>query len=80
MDRLEDEMFAKALEIKGIKRTKDMYEKARHPHICSMCQDENTFNQMGYRLKVNCLRDYEQPYLFICEECYESLLDGKETD
>lgn len=80
-ERIEDTMFAKALELKGIKRTKSMYEKAEYPHICSMCQDENTRNEVGYRLKIHCIRDYEQPYIFICPECYESLTDDtKKSD
>lgn len=73
---IEDTMFAKALEIKGIKRTQSMYEKADHPHICSMCQDENTFNKLGYRMRVDTIRDYSQPYLFVCEECFNSLPKG----
>lgn len=81
MDKIEDTLFAKALEAKGIKRTKDMYEKATYPHICSMCQDENSFNQVGYKLKTKCIRDFEEPYLFICEECWSSLpSDTKESN
>lgn len=68
---IEDEIFAHALEVKGIKRTKSMYEPARHKHKCTLCADET--NEVGYRLKAEFVEGTDTPYLFICNECFESL-------
>lgn len=70
---IEDEMFARALNILGLKRTKDMYKESRYPHKCSMCLDNP--NMAGYMLKPEFVSDYETPYMFICQECWESLPD-----
>lgn len=69
----EDEIFMSALEAQGLKRTKDMYEKASLPHICSMCLEDNG-TTLGYRLKIDLVEDYNSPYLYICNECYKELL------
>lgn len=71
---IEDEIFAHALEIKGIKRTKSMYESARYPHKCTLCTDE--INEVGYRLKSEFVESTETPYLFICKECFDSLKEN----
>lgn len=74
MERIEDEIFASALETSGIKRTKAMYERALFPHWCTMCYDKDTVNYYGYRLKPEFVSYGEDtPYLFICDECYEEL-------
>lgn len=72
---IEDEMFAKALDIVGLKRTKNMYTKSKYPHRCSMCLDDMKIT--GYKLKSEYVCDYKVPYMFICQECYESLPDDK---
>lgn len=68
---IEDEMFVKALDIVGLKRSKDMYKKSKYPHRCSMCLDSP--NMAGYKLKPEFVSGYETPYMFICQECYDSL-------
>lgn len=70
---IEDEMFTKALEIKGIKRTKSMYKKSIFPHCCNMCLDKNEDALLGYALKIKYVTDWDTPYLFICDDCYNSL-------
>lgn len=75
---IEDEIFAKALDVMGIKRTKDMYEKAKYPHICSMCAGDS--NEVGYKLKSKYVHDSGIPYLFICQECWESLPSDTDKD
>lgn len=78
-EKLEDKIFLKALEAKGIKRTKKMYERAEHPHRCSMCQCEEdiTINDLrkGYRLTIPYVSDFNEPYIFICDDCYKELPD-----
>lgn len=73
-ERLEDLIFASALEASGIKRTKDMYTKAKGLHYCTMCKE---LTQPTYKLKEEyvTLGD-ETPYLFICFDCYEELPNG----
>ena len=73
-DRIEDKIFASALGAKGIKRTKDMYTKGLYPHTCRMC-GENSRDTQSYILKSEYVTDFNTPYLFICEECYEELGD-----
>lgn len=75
---VEDEMFAKALDIIGIKRTKDMYEKSKYPHICNMCLED--MKMAGYKLKTEYVNGYETPYMFICQECWESLPERTESN
>lgn len=70
---IEDEMFANAIQAQQITRTKDMYERATFPHVCSMCTDENVLNEIGYKLKREYVESLNTPYLFICKECYEEL-------
>lgn len=71
---IEDEIFDTAINVQGIKRTKSMYEKARYLHNCSMCLDESK-KEVAYRLKIEYVRDYATPYIFICDECYNELPD-----
>lgn len=52
---------------------KDMYEKAEYPHNCSICTEDNG---IGYKMKLEYVKDWHQPYLFICDECYEDLPNG----
>lgn len=75
---VEDEMFAKALDVLGLKRTKDMYKESRYPHECSMCLESP--NMAGYILKPEFISDYETPYMFICQECWENLPSDKKKD
>ena len=75
-DRIEDKIFASSLEAKGIKRTKDMYTKSLYPHICGMC-GENSRDIQSYILKLEYVTDFNTPYLFICEDCYEELDNEK---
>ena len=75
-NRIEDKIFASALEAKGIKRTKGMYTKGLYPHTCRMC-GENSRDIQSYILKSEYVTDFNTPYLFICEECYEELDDEK---
>lgn len=75
---VEDEMFAKALDIIGIKRTKDMYEKSKYPHRCNMCLED--MKMAGYKLKKEFVSGYETPYMFICQECWENLPSDKKKD
>jgi hypothetical protein len=69
---IEDEMFAKALEIIGIRRTKKMYHKAKLLHHCSMC-DNISEPSVGYALNLDKVSGFDTPYLYICPECYEEL-------
>lgn len=75
---IEDEMFAKALDVIGLKRTKDMYKESRYPHKCSMCLESP--NMAGYKLKTEFVSGYETPYRFICQECWENLPSDKKKD
>ena len=70
----QDEMFSSALEAQGLKRTKSMYERASLPHMCGACLEES--KELGYRLRLDCVTDFNTPYLFICNECYEELQDA----
>lgn len=80
-NRIEDKIFLKALEAQGIKRTKEMYEEAEYPHLCDMCQENSPLGGMTYRLKTKCIRDFLEPYIFICEDCYRELpSDTTESD
>lgn len=69
----QDEMFTSALEAQGLKRTKSMYERASLPHMCGACLD--TPKELGYRLRLDFVTDFNTPYLYICDECYEELQD-----
>lgn len=54
---------------------KTMYEPAEYPHICGLCQEPTRHSV--YRKKLEYVKDWQQPYLFICKECYEDLPDGE---
>ena len=69
----QDEMFSSALEAQGLKRTKSMYERASLPHMCGVCLEES--KELGYRLRLDFVTDFNTPYLYICNECYEELQD-----
>lgn len=68
---IEDEMFTSALQAQGLKRTKDMYERASFPHICGGCLEDT--KQLGYRLKLDYVTDFNTPYLYMCDDCYKEL-------
>lgn len=70
-DRLEDKIFADAIEAQGIKRTQDMYEESSYPHSCSMCGSYPS----GYKLKPQYVEDLgnETPYIFVCKDCLGEL-------
>lgn len=70
---IEDEIFASALDTMGIKRTKDMYIAAEHPHTCTMCGEDYDPQAVGYKLKREYVDNLNTPYLWICNECYEEL-------
>lgn len=74
-ERIEDRIFDTSLKASRIKRTKNMYNKARLPHTCSMCLDKNKGNELGYALDIEFIDDFNTPYIYICSDCYESLLD-----
>ena len=69
----QDEMFSSALEAQGLKRTKSMYERASLIHTCGACL-ENSW-ELGYRLRLDFVTDFNTPYLYICNDCYEELQD-----
>lgn len=69
---IEDDIFMDALKAQGIKRTKNMYEKARYLHNCSMCLDDSK-KEVQYKLKFEYVSSIETPYIFICEDCYNEL-------
>ena len=69
----QDEMFSGALEAQGLKRTKSMYEKASLTHMCGACLESS--KELGYRLRLDFVTDFNTPYLYICNECYEELQD-----
>lgn len=71
-ERLEDAIFASALEASGIKLTKNKYERTEYPHICTLC-GEDTGDYLAYKLKPEYVTGDDTPYLFICDECYEDL-------
>lgn len=68
---IEDEIFASALEASNIKRTKDMYTKAKLLHKCGMCLGKD--KKLGYRLKVKYVDGFDTPYHYICKDCYNEL-------
>lgn len=69
----QDEMFSSALEAQGLKRTKSMYERASFTHTCGACLEDS--KELGYRLRLDFVTDFNTPYLYICDECYEELQD-----
>ena len=69
---IEDEIFDSALEASKIRRTKNMYEKARYLHNCSMCLDDSK-KEVQYKLKFEYVNSIKTPYIFICEDCYNEL-------
>ena len=69
----QDEMFSGALEAQGLKRTKSMYEKASLTHMCGACLESP--KELVYRLLLDFVTDFNTPYLYICNECYEELQD-----
>lgn len=69
----QDEMFTGALEAQGLKRTKSMYERASLTHMCGACLERP--KELGYRLRLDFVTDFNTPYLYICNECYEELQD-----
>lgn len=74
MNRIEDKIFADALEAKGMKRTKSMYIRdCRHPHKCTMCLEQIDEPKDIYRLKSEFVTDNNTPYLFVCLDCYNEL-------
>ena len=80
-ERIEDRIFDTSLKASRIKRTKNMYNKARLPHSCSMCLDINENHELGYALDIEFIDSFNTPYLYICKDCYESLLDDtKKSD
>lgn len=72
---IEDKIFTDALSAQGLHRTKQMYNKARLPHKCTMCRDENDELEVGYALDIEFVNDFNTPYIYICKDCYESLKD-----
>lgn len=69
MDKsIENQILNNLLEL-----NKGMYEKAKFPHICDICTEDNG---VGYKMKLEYVKDWQQPYLFICDECYEDLPNG----
>lgn len=73
---IEDEIFTDALKAKKLRRTKSMYERdCRYPHKCTMCFEQVDEPKDIYKLKPEFDIDNNTPYLFICSDCYESLLD-----
>lgn len=69
----QDEMFTSALEAQGLKRTKSMYERASLPHMCRACLESS--KDLGYKLRLEFVTDFNTPYLYICDECYKELAD-----
>ena len=69
----QDEMFTGALEAQGLKLTKSMYERASLTHMCRACLESP--KELGYRLRLDFVTDFNTPYLYICNECYEELQD-----
>lgn len=72
-NNIEDRIFDTSLKASRIKRTKDMYNKAKLPHPCSMCLDTNESNELGYALDIEFVSDFNTPYLYICKDCYNEL-------
>lgn len=74
MDRIEDKIFADALEAEHLKRTKSMYIRdCKHPHQCRFCLEQIDEPKDIYRLKPEFVTDEISPYLFICSDCYNEL-------
>lgn len=74
MDRIEDKIFADALEAEHLKRTKSMYIRdCKHPHQCRFCLEQIDEPKDIYRLKSEFVTDEITPYLFICSDCYNEL-------
>lgn len=74
MDRIEDKIFADALEAKHLKRTKSMYIRdCKRPHQCRFCLEQIDEPKDIYRLKSEFVTDEISPYLFICSDCYNEL-------
>ena len=70
---IEDKIFAEALSAQRLHRTKQMYNKAKLPHRCSMCGEDNDKLEIGYALDIEFVSDLSDPYIFICEDCYKEL-------
>lgn len=76
MDRIEDKIFADALETKHLKRTKSMYIRdCKHPHQCRFCLEQIDEPKDIYRLKSEFVTDDNTPYLFICSDCFDGLMN-----
>lgn len=74
MDRIEDKIFADALEAKGMKRTKSMYIRdCKHPHQCRFCLERIDEPRDIYRLKPEFVLGGETPFSFICSDCFDEL-------
>lgn len=74
MDKIEDKIFANALEAKGIRRTKSMYIRdCRYPHQCRFCLEQVDEPKDIYRLKPEFVTDDNTPYLFVCSDCFNEL-------
>lgn len=74
MDRIEDIIFANALETRRVKRTKLMYERdCRYPHKCNMCLEEIEEPSFIFKLKPEFVTNDNTPYLFVCADCYNEL-------
>lgn len=77
MDRIEDKIFADALEAKHLKRTKSMYIRdCKHPHQCRFCLEQIDEPKDIYRLKSEFVTDEITPYLFVCSGCFDELPDN----
>lgn len=77
MDRIEDKIFADALEAKHLKRTKSMYIRdCKHPHQCRFCLEQIDEPKDIYRLKSEFVTDEITPYLFVCSDCFDELPDN----
>lgn len=76
MDRIENKIFADALEAKHLKRTKSMYIRdCKHPHQCRFCLEQIDEPKDIYRLKSEFVTDEITPYLFVCSDCFDELPD-----
>lgn len=70
---IEDEMFVNAVTAQNIHRTQSMYNKAKLPHKCSMCGEDNDKLEIGYALDIEFVSDLSDPYIFICDDCFKEL-------
>ena len=50
-----------------------MYERASLTHMCGACLESP--KELGYRLRLDFVTDFNTPYLYICDDCYEELQD-----